>query len=299
MYKKKVSCAVIGTGVGIHHCNTFENSKYASLSLICEKDTKKHPKLKKRFPNSVVTNNENLVFDNKKIKIVSICSHDKYHYPQIIKSIDNNKNIIVEKPLCSTYDQLIKIKKKISKKKNLLMTSNLVLRTTKIFNKIKQIIQNETVYYCEGDYLWSRPNKLLGWRKKDINYSIINGAAIHLIDLLIWILGSYPSYVTVYSNNSMVKKKSFNKKSFSLIVLEFKNKCICKITANTFSLTPHFHTLNIFSNKSSILHGTESSVLFKKNKKKYLLGYPDKRSRVLLIENFIKNVLFKKKPFNK
>ena len=33
---------------------------------------------------------------------------------------------------------------------------------------------------------------------------------------------------------------------------------------------------------------------FLKKKKKYLLGYPDK-SRVLLIENFIKNVLFKKK----
>ena len=32
---------------------------------------------------------------------------------KIIKSIDNNKNIIVEKPLCSTYDQLIKIKKNL------------------------------------------------------------------------------------------------------------------------------------------------------------------------------------------
>ena len=116
------------------------------------------------------------------------------------------------------------------------MTSNLVLRTTKIFKKIKQIIQNETFYYCRETIFWSRPNKLLGWRKKDINYSIINGAAIHLIDLLIWILGSYPSYVTVYSNNSMVKKKNLLiKKSFILIVIEFKNKCICKITANTFS----------------------------------------------------------------
>ena len=39
------------------------------------------------------------------------------------------------------------------------------------------------------------------------------------------------------------------------------------------------------------------AVSFLKKIKKYLLGYPDKRSRVLLIENFIKNVLFKKKTF--
>ena len=75
------------------------------------KQIKKDSILKKKFPNKIVTNDENHIFKNKKINLVTIASYDHDHYRQIVKSIKTNKNIIVEKPMCLNLSQLKKIYK--------------------------------------------------------------------------------------------------------------------------------------------------------------------------------------------
>ena len=38
---------------------------------------------------------------------------------------------------------------------------------------------------------------------KSKNYSIINGAAIHMIDIVIWMLGIKPTHIYVSSNKTL------------------------------------------------------------------------------------------------
>ena len=73
--------------------------------------------MKKKFPKKIITSNENIIFNDKSINLVSIASYDNYHFPQIIKSIKSNKNIIVEKPMCLNLNQLKKINKLVKSKK--------------------------------------------------------------------------------------------------------------------------------------------------------------------------------------
>ena len=102
----KIVAGVIGSGVGLRHLEAIENYKKSFVQVICEKNKKKIKFLKNKFPNKKITKNENEIFYNNEINLVSIASYDDYHYKQVLKCIEHKKNFIVEKPMCLTYKQL-------------------------------------------------------------------------------------------------------------------------------------------------------------------------------------------------
>ena len=53
----------------------------------------------------IVTSDEETIFKDKQINLVSIASYDNYHFDQILKCLKNEK-IIVEKPMCLNPNQL-------------------------------------------------------------------------------------------------------------------------------------------------------------------------------------------------
>lgn len=296
----KINAAIIGTGIGIKHLEAIEGYKKSKVSIICEKNKKKFLELKKNYPKIKITNDENQIFLDKKINLVSIASFDNFHFSQIVKCFKSNKNIIVEKPMCLRESQLKKIVSLIKKKKNIKITSNLVLRVNSLFKKIKKKIFLKKIYYIEADYIWGRPEKLLQWRSKIKNYSITLGAGIHMIDLVMWMLKSKPLYVQAFGNNLATKKTAFLKKSFALYVFKFPNNVLVKVTANAASTYEHFHELKIFEKNRTLIHSYSGSYLFKKKNKETFFNkinnnYPDKVSRKKLIQNFIDSLLSNKK----
>ena len=114
--------------------NGFMGSK---VKIICEKD-KKSLIYKKKYPKMIVTSDEETIFKDKQINLVSIASYDNYHFDQILKCLKNEKkNIIVEKPMCLNPNQLKRIYSLI-KTKRTKMTSNLVLRVNSLFKEFKK-----------------------------------------------------------------------------------------------------------------------------------------------------------------
>ncbi len=290
----KIISGVIGMGIGQKHFEAIENYKKSKVKIICEKDSLKLSKLKKKFPNKIITNNDNLIFKDKDINLVSIASYDNYHYKQIIKSLKNNKNIIIEKPMCLTFQELRNIKKLLIKK-NLKITSNLVLRTNSLFKEIKKKINQKKIFYIEADYIWGRKFKLFGWRSKLKNYSLILGAAIHMIDLIVWYIKDKPIKVHAFGSNKITKNSKFKKKSLVIMILEFRNGLIVKISANGVAEHQHFHEIKIFQKNETIINSVKGCFEIKKNKMVQIKGkYPDKKNRKLLIQNFISTLIDKK-----
>ena len=130
----KIKAAVIGMGIGFKHLEAIESCKGSIVKIICEKNIKKIKFLKKKFPTKIITSNENIIFKDKDINLVSIASYDNYHFSQIMKSIKSKKNIIVEKPMCLNLSQLKKINSQ-AKLKKIKIISNLVLRVNNLFEK--------------------------------------------------------------------------------------------------------------------------------------------------------------------
>ena len=220
----KISAGIIGFGVGKKHFDSIENYKGSKVKVICEKNNRLINKLRKKYPNKIITNSEKEIFNDKDINLVSIASYDNYHFPQILKCIKTQKNFIVEKPMCLNERELAVIKKKLKNNKTVKMSSNLVLRTNDLFNKIKKKINKNNIFYIEGDYMWGRSQKLMGWRSKISHYSIILGAAIHMIDLSIWLLEMRPIKVSVFANNIATRNSKFKKKKFCTYRFNFSKK---------------------------------------------------------------------------
>ena len=292
---KKIKAGIIGFGVGQKHFEAIHNYKKAEVKIICEKNLNKISIMKKKFPNIKITNNENEIFLDKEINLVSIASYDDDHYPQILKCIDNKKNIIVEKPMCLTLRQLKNIKKMISKS-GLKITSNLVLRVNDLFMNIKKKVMRDKIFYIEADYIWGRKNKLFGWRSKIKNYSLILGAGIHVIDLVMWLLKKKPHSVIAVANKIATSKTVYKKNSMALIILEFPGNIIAKITANAAAIHEHFHEIKIFTNNKTINNTLNGSFTFTKDTfKKNKHSYPDKVNRKKLIQNFLDCIIKKNK----
>ena len=289
----KINAAVIGTGIGTKHIEAIDGYKSSKVIIICEKDKKKFPELKKKFPNIELTNSENEVF-KKKINFVSIASYDNFHFSQLMKCIKNNINVMVEKPLCLSFKEL-KIIKKALKKSNSKISSNMVLRVNEMFVKIKQKVKKENIFYIEGDYIWGRIKKLFGWRSKISNFSFTLGAAIHIIDIVCWIINKKPKSVITLGNNIVTKNTVFKKKSFLIYLLKFSDNLIVKVTANMAAAHEHFHNLKIYSKNKTFIHSRNGSYVITKKKKTLFnnlnYAYPDKKNRKKLIRNFLDTII--------
>ena len=127
--------------------------------------------------------------------------------------------------MCLNQDQLKTIYK-LSKKKKIKITSNLVLRTNSLFSKFKRKISNKRVYYIEGDYIWGRKNKLFGWRSKINQYSLTLGAGIHIIDLINWLTGLKPISVYAVGNKKATRITPFRKNSMIAMIFKYPKDII-------------------------------------------------------------------------
>ena len=288
----KIIVAIIGMGIGQKHLDAIDNYKKSFVKIICEKNEKKIKFLKKKYPDKIITKNENIIFKDPSINLVSIASYDDFHYTQILKSLKNNKHIIVEKPMCLKFNQLTEIYKILKKKKNIKMTSNLVLRVNSLFKEFKKRIDIKNIFYIEADYIWGRKKKLFEWRSKVKDYSLVLGAGIHIIDLVMWLLGSKPISVTTFTNKKSTRKSKFKKDSLFVMLFEFPSNILVKITANGAAVYNHFHEMKIFSNDETLVHSNLGTYSFKKDKLyKINKSYPDKENRKNLIQNFIDNLI--------
>ena len=102
-----------------------------------------------KLPNSLkkirFTRKEDEILENKKIDLVCISSYDNFHFDQIVKAINYNKHIFVEKPICLKQEELNYLKKKLSKHKNIKISTNLVLRNNPYIKKMQKLIKKKEI----------------------------------------------------------------------------------------------------------------------------------------------------------
>ena len=299
---KKINVAIIGLGVGEKHLVAYNKSKYLNRISVIDFNKKKMKKIQKKNSNVFLLKRENDIYNDPKINLVSVASHDHFHYSQVIKSLKKKKNVFVEKPICTDQKQLKNIEKLV-KKNRVHIESNFVLKTVSLFNSLKQKIKRnkKKIYFIEADYLWGRYKKLLQWRKNSKNFSLILGGAIHMIDLVCWLLDDYPVEVSAYGNNIALNNTKFKKNSFYVIILRFKNDLYSKITVNSNSNTNHFHELKVYSKDFTFYHSPIGTHTFnKKNVKNNIFGkYPEKENRNKIIHDFVEKISKTNYKFNK
>ena len=302
--KKKIRAGVIGLGVGAHQVRTLFAHPDCELVSICDFNKNKLSEIGSEFPNAKKTQDDRDILLNPDIDLVCIASYDEFHYQQVIACLDNGKHVYVEKPICLKHHELKNIDRKLKKYSNLSISANMVLRSCPLFIKVRDKVLSRKMgdlYHLEADYLWGRKEKLIsGWRAEADFYSIIHGAAVHMIDLVLWITGKKPVSVKALGSNIMVSGTKQKYNDFAILLLEFEDKMSIKISVHGGCVHPHFHTLKVYGKKSSFIHDYTKTIWIKSSNpdQGYITesaSYPAKTKRSEVFISFINSLLYQKK----
>ena len=300
MLKKKLRAGVIGLGVGAHQARILSQNSNTDLVWMCDLDENKLLPLNSELSEAKITKNSLDVLKDPDVDLVCIASYDQFHFEQIIKALDNGKHIFVEKPICLSKNEFKHIRKKLTEHSSLRLSSNMVLRSCPLFKKVKEkIISNAMgeIYYLEGDYLWGRREKLVtGWRANAEYYSIIYGAAIHMVDLIMWLTKKKPLRVQAIGNRIATGGTQQKNNDFAVILLEFENHMNVKISAHGGCIHPHFHSLKVFGTNSSFIHDSTGSVWIESSNpnQKFKIEkeeYPAKIKRKIILDSFVNSLI--------
>jgi len=301
--KKKINIGIIGLGVGLKYLKTLtKNDKVGNISVF-DFNKKKLKFVITKYKKVKICTNFNEILQDKSINLVCIATYDSYHFAQTLKSLENTKHVFVEKPICLKFSEL-KILFEKYKNNNLFLSTNFNLRSSKTFQNLRKFFlknKKNQIYYTEGDYNSGRTEKIIsGWRSKEKYHSIVLSSSIHLIDLISWIFGEYPTEVTGFANKIITKNTNFKYDDFVVGIFKFKKNILCKITANIGCVSPHFHKLTIYSKNNTFEQNLLGSIsITKSNKNKFKIKKIQydyrKRNKNDNLDKFIDNLRLNKK----
>jgi len=265
-----LNVGIIGLGVGEKHILGYSNHPNCDVVAVCDFDTDKLNKVNSCYPDIQIYENSLDIIENDNIDILSIASYDSYHYDQILGGINNGKHIFVEKPMCLYKNEAYEIRNLLNKNPNIKFSSNLNLRTTPLFKKLKRLVKGDDfgeVFYIECDYNSGRINKVIdGWRGDEEFHSVVYSSAIHSVDLMCWIINDLPFEVVAFGNKIATKNTKFKFNDFVITIMKYRNSIIGKVTANIGCVHPHFHGLIVYGTNSTFINSLDKGYLYEGRK---------------------------------
>ena len=263
----KLRVGIIGLGVGKAHIEGYHAHQGCVVTSVCDFSAPKRSEIQEKYPDLKVTEKAEEILNDSEIDIISIASYDNYHYEHAAIGLQNGKHIFVEKPLCLYRKDAGHLRSLLRKRPDLKMSSNLILRQSPRFCRLKQMIRSGEfgeLFYVEGDYHYGRIEKLTdGWRGQIDFYSVVYGGSVHLIDLLLWLTDDLVEEVAAYGNQIVSKGSQFRYNDCVVAILKFKSGIIGKVTADFGGVRPHFHNLCLYGTKATFLNDVPHGKLFR------------------------------------
>lgn len=253
----EVSLAVIGLGVGAKHAAAAQVHQRANVVSLCDHDRERLDAVGLDLPQARRTTDPDTVLCDPEVDAVIIASHDGYHAEQVLEALANGKHVFVEKPLCTSRDELRAIDDALVANPGLVLSSNLILRQEPRLAGLKRRIDAGELglpYLLEGSYDFGRFEQLTdGWRGRIPNYSVMHGGGIHLIDLLLWFKGGGVREVMAMSSSAASRGTTYPGNDLEVALIRFWDGSVGSVTANFASVAPHHHRITVFGTEGTFV----------------------------------------------
>ena len=254
-----INCAIIGFGkMGNIRAKSIIKSKRGKINWIYDPFMDKS----KYDLDFKIANNIDNIFKDKEIDAVFICTPN-YQIPHLtIKALENKKHVFAEKPPGFTADDVKKIRSSESKNKKICMFG-FNHRHHESIKMMKNIITSGEL----GKILWMR-----GRYGKEVNQKyfdtwradptksgagILLDQGIHMIDLFIYLAGSFDIFHSLISN---LYWKIPGIEDNAFILLKQSSTGLCASFHSTMTQWRYLFALEVFLEKGSlILNGLKTS----------------------------------------
>ncbi len=157
------------------------------LKAVCDKDEEKLKKLKRKYPDVKFFTDISDFFEE--VEAVAVAVDAKHHYDIAKKSLEEDKDVFVEKPLALTSKQCEELIKLAERKNKILMVGHLLVYHP-VVRRLKKLIEDGEI----GDILYLYSQRVnLGRVRVDEN--ALWSFGVHDISVFIYLLSKFPQKV--------------------------------------------------------------------------------------------------------
>jgi predicted dehydrogenase/threonine dehydrogenase-like Zn-dependent dehydrogenase len=286
---EKINLAFIGAGSyaqGSLLPNIPKKNKDITRKGIMTNTGTTSKRVTERFGFEFCTSNENDILRDKEINTVFIATRHNSHAEYVIKSLKEQKNVFVEKPLCLNNDEL----KLIIDSKREAQSSQLLVGFNRRFSSLSEILKEQVGNGPMAMLYRVNAGKIPGdtWiQDMEIGGGRIIGEACHFIDYLTWLNGSLP--LSVFAT---VLPDSENTNDTVNINITFANGStgIVAYYANGPKILSKEYIEVFRSGTAGIINNFKELRIFGKNKFTKKLFNQDK-GQVQMIDKFLNSII--------
>jgi len=257
MNERKVKVGVVGCGwISEVHLTSLKKIPEAEVVAVCDVIEEKAKKAATRFGVRKHYASYEKMLKDEEIEMVDILLPTELHAEAVMKALEANKHVIVEKPVARTIEEAEEIVRCVEKSKTKFTVAH-NYRFWPKFNRVKEVIDRGDIgelrmaitthrgwFWWKG--AWTR------WTIKRESGGPIVEVGIHPIDLLRWYFGN--EVVRVYTLSRAVHF-GMEVPDLIYITMEFKNGGIGIIEVSRTVVPrnyPFYHMLQVEGTKGSI-----------------------------------------------
>jgi predicted dehydrogenase len=260
-----VGFAVVGLGMGRHHCRSIAAAQGAELIAVCDLDAGRREQAAKDFGCKAYASVDELLQDPD-VDVVNVAVPTGLHADVGVKVAQSGRHVICEKPLDVTLekaDSLIAACRDHGVK----LASIFQRRLHPLSQRIKETIDGGRLgrlHYADIHLYWYRTDGYYaggnppGWRG---TFALDGGGAcmnqgIHSIDLISWLAGGVQ---TVYARTGTFTH-TIEAEDVGTVLVTFSNGALGNITCTTSAYPGLTNDLHILGSKGSIVISDEKVV---------------------------------------
>ncbi len=227
-----IKMAIVGAGLWAQeHGRIFQEMKETKAIAICDLNKERAQAFAKMYgiDEAQVYTNHKEMLDQSGCDAVSIVTPDFLHTDIAVDCANAKKHMIIEKPLATKRDDVFRILDAVDKN-NVRVMVDMHNRWSPPFNNAKAILDSGSMgrpinaYFRLND-IKSVATDMLAWSSKS---SILWFLGSHLLDTLVWILGSYPKTIFARSSRGVLDALGVDAVDVYQASIEFDNGVIAQ-----------------------------------------------------------------------
>ena len=229
---KKLVVANIGMKFGMSHVEGAM-SYGAEIAAICDCNEENLRFAGERYniPEDKWVSDYNDLINDENINVVTVAIPDQQHKKVSCDFLRAGKNVLCEKPLALTREDIEEIIKAEDESDAKFMVGQ-ICRFTPAFEKAKELIEAGTLgelYFVESEYAHDYMKLCDNWRADPKRHGVIGGGC-HAVDLLRWLAGD-PQEVFAYGTHKLLPMVEYD--DATIAVMKFEENLMGKVFVST------------------------------------------------------------------
>jgi virulence factor len=215
---EQVRIGVVGTGrMGQNHCRVFSNTRHARFVGVCDINADLGKDIAQRYEVSYFRDVDSLL---ENVDAVSICTPTPQHFDLVMRCIEQNIHVLVEKPFTETLEQAKTLKEAAEAKKKLVVQVGHIEMFNPTFIELCKVLEDMPI-------LAMNFNRLSPFQGSNVDVDVVLDLMIHDISLVVNLFNKEPISMDSYGFSVFS-----NTIDHGLAILKYDNGLLVTLTAS-------------------------------------------------------------------